>query len=275
MSDPVRLYNPNPDAPDVWGAPPTKRNRLAEVLANIPSPFDVFAPPPAARKAYGSLAQTLVDATAPAAVRDTVDASGQTMDALRQGRGWDAAGGVASMLTAAAGVLPGGRLITKGAKEVQPVARLMAPTSKEAETATGWAFKDVSAPHGRMQPGDWRKVTNALDEGSYQNVELPISSMYATQQSVNPDFRNVANPEAPFVIKKDGNYFLQDGHHRAMRAAADGKQTIPVRLVDVDGTTQTNFPLLDLLRKYGLLPVAAGTAVAGATLSTPQPEGGF
>ena len=122
MTDPVRLYNPNPDAPNVWGAPPTKRNPLAETLANIPSPFDVFSPPPEARKAYGSLAQAVVDMTSPAAVRDTVDASGQTVNALREGRGWDAAGGAASMLTAAAGVVPGGRLITKGAKELaQPI----------------------------------------------------------------------------------------------------------------------------------------------------------
>lgn len=231
--------------------------------------------PPNVRATYASLPAAIGELSPGAAVRDTVQASGETANAVMQGRGWDAAGGVANMLAAAAGVVPGGKLLVKGAKEVQPVARLMAPTSKEAETATGWAFKDVSAPHGRMQPGDWRKVTNALDEGSYQNVELPISSMYATQRSVNPDFRNVANPEAPFVIKKDGSYFLQDGHHRAMRAAADGKQTIPVRLVDVDGTTQTNFPLLDLLRKYGLLPVAAGgAAVAANPLSTGE-EGAY
>ena len=118
MADPVRLYNPNPDAPNVWGAPPTKRSPLAEVLASVPSPYDVFSPPAAARQSYGSLARTMVDMTAPAATRDTVDASGQTMDALTQGRGWDAAGGVANMLTAAAGVVPGGRLITKGAQEL-------------------------------------------------------------------------------------------------------------------------------------------------------------
>lgn len=221
--------------------------------------------PPEARKAYASLPAAVAELTPGASVRDAVQASGETTNALSEGRGWDAASGVANMLTAAAGVLPGGRLITKGAKEVQPVARLMAPTSKDAETATGWAFKDVSAPHSRMKPGDWRKATNALDDGSYQNVELPISSMYATQRAVNPDFKNVTNPEPPFVIKKDGSYFLQDGHHRAMRAAADGKQTIPVRLVDVDGSTQTDFPLLDLLRKYGLLPVAAGGAAVAAT----------
>ena len=122
MADPVRLYSPNPDAPSVWGAPPTPRNRLAEVMAAVPSPFEVLSPPAAARQSYGSLARTMVDMTSPAAVRDTVDASGQTMDAARQGDVWGALGGTASMLAAGVGAIPGGRLITKGAKELaQPI----------------------------------------------------------------------------------------------------------------------------------------------------------
>ncbi len=127
------------------------------------------------------------------------------------------------------------------------MARLMRPTAKDAETATGYVFKDVGHVNRRMEPGDWREVSRQRDMGDYQNVELPISSMYATQHSVNPDFRGVANDESPFVIRKGGDYFLQDGHHRAMRAASEGNQTMPVRLADLDEATQTDFPLLDLI----------------------------
>jgi len=78
--------------------------------------------PPEARKSYASLPNAVAELTPGAAIRDTVQASGDTANAVAQGRGWDAASGVANMLTAAAGVLPGGRLITKGARELaQPI----------------------------------------------------------------------------------------------------------------------------------------------------------
>ena len=78
--------------------------------------------PPEARKAYASVPSAIAELSPGAAVRDTVQASGETANAVAQGRGWDAAGGVANMLSAAAGVIPGGRLITKGTKELaQPI----------------------------------------------------------------------------------------------------------------------------------------------------------
>lgn len=136
-----------------------------------------------------------------------------------------------------------------GGEIFKKLARLMVPTAKDAGTTTGWTFKGVAHPHGRMEPGDWRQVSEARDTGNYYDVELPISSMYATQNRVNPDFMGTLNTEPPFVIKKGADYFLQDGHHRAMRAAAEGNQTMPVRLVDVDGTTEFEFPLLAALNK--------------------------
>lgn len=77
--------------------------------------------PPEARKAYASLPAAIGELSPGAAIRDTVQASGETANAAMQGRGWDAAGGVANMLTAAAGILPGGRLLTKGAKAANPI----------------------------------------------------------------------------------------------------------------------------------------------------------
>lgn len=82
---------------------------------------------------------------------------------------------------------------------------------------------------------------------------LPPEARRATQKYVNPDFMTPkgTNDLLPFVVKKNGQYFVQDGHHRLTAAAAAGKQTAPVRLVDLDGTTQTSFPLLE--RVPGLL----------------------
>ena len=77
--------------------------------------------PPEARKSYASLPNAVAELSPGAAIRDTVQASGETAKAAMQGRGWDAAGGVANMLAAAAGVVPGGKLIVKGAKAANPI----------------------------------------------------------------------------------------------------------------------------------------------------------
>lgn len=108
---------------------------------------------------------------------------------------------------------------------------------------TGWVFKDVKRPHAVMEKGDWRRA-NMLDP---QDVELPIGSLNATQGKVNADFSTPIsqNGELPFVIRKNGEYYVQDGHHRLTKIAMSGKQTARVRLVDLDGTMQADFPLLD------------------------------
>jgi hypothetical protein len=116
-------------------------------------------------------------------------------------------------------------------------------------TDTAWIFKDVKMPHPVMKKGDWAKVNRATDIGNWDEVELPIGAMNATQKAVNPDFRDAGkHGELPFVIKKDGQFFVQDGHHRITAAAAKGSQTAKVRLVDLDATTQTDFPLLDMMK---------------------------
>lgn len=77
--------------------------------------------PPNVRAAYASLPTAIGELSPGAAVRDTVQASGETAKAAMQGRGWDAAGGVANMLAAAAGVVPGSKLLVKGAKAANPI----------------------------------------------------------------------------------------------------------------------------------------------------------
>jgi hypothetical protein len=121
-------------------------------------------------------------------------------------------------------------------------------------TNTGWTFKDVKAPHKLMEPGDWRKVTQATNTGEgIMEVDVPIRSLNATQGHVNPDFAESLKArgdgkDLPFVIKKNGEFFVQDGHHRLTAQAHNGAQTAKVRLVDLDGTTQTDFPLVDRMQ---------------------------
>lgn len=137
--------------------------------------------------------------------------------------------GTAGLLGAMA-MMPG--LKTRGGKSILP-------------TETGWVFKDVKSPNRIMNAGDWR-LSKLLDP---QEVELPIGSLNATQKTVNPDFASpiTQTDQLPFVIKKNGEYYVQDGHHRLTKTAMDGRQTGKVRLVDLDGTTQTDFPLLDAI----------------------------
>ena len=118
-------------------------------------------------------------------------------------------------------------------------------------TQTGWIFKDVAYPHSQMGLGDWRSVSAAAASGEgVENVHLPIRSLFATQSQVNPDFASVApDPEGrdPFVIKKNGGYYVQDGHHRLTQQAMSGQQTAPVRLLNLDGDTQPAGGLLPLM----------------------------
>lgn len=192
-----------------------------------------YSLPPEARKAYTSGANVLGELSPGAAVRDAVDASGELGRGALNLDGRQIGNALTNMGLAAVSLVPGGRL---------------------GRASTGWTFRDVKAPHKVMEPGDWREVTHATKTGEgVMNVELPIRSMNATQHSVNPDYMSPVsqNALAPFVIKKNGEYFVQDGHHRLTRAAEEGRQTSPVRLVDLDGTTQTHFPLLDLIMRGG------------------------
>lgn len=150
------------------------------------------------------------------------------------------------------GLLPGGGdAAVAGGKGLLA---MLAPMAKKNITNTAWVFKDVKHVHPRMERGDWAEVTRASknDEGVME-VELPIHSINASQPSVNPDFAKPIsegkNTKAPFVIKKGGEYYLQDGHHRLTKAAFEGRQTAPVRLLDLDGTTQTDFPLIDYMNQ--------------------------
>ncbi len=121
----------------------------------------------------------------------------------------------------------------------------MASMPKNASrTATGWTFRDVTRkPH--LSPAQNRYYSNA-DLTSGRSETLPIRSLNATQPDVNPDFKTTTSSEGllPIVIRKDGQFYTMDGHHRISRLADEGEQNVRVRLLDMDNT-ETDAPLLD------------------------------
>lgn len=112
-------------------------------------------------------------------------------------------------------------------------------------------FMDVAGKPFNADRTAVRLLNRMMAAEDHLIVRLPISRMIATQDSVNDDFRGSARQvredgfDLPCVVKYNGRYYVTDGHHRLMDLAADGISSPEVRLYDLDGDTQLNFPLLD------------------------------
>lgn len=113
-------------------------------------------------------------------------------------------------------------------------------------TKTGWTFKDVQKKPNLTKEEN-RFYNNFFPEG--ETVELPIRSIIATQEKVNPDFSAPAsiNTNLPTVVKKEGLYYLYDGHHRLTSIANEGGQRAKVKLIDFDKTDRSA-PLIDYIK---------------------------
>ena len=111
-------------------------------------------------------------------------------------------------------------------------------------TQTGWTFKDVNRP--QFSSAENREIQKRFDKLNIREAELPIRSMNATQGSVNPDFATTTSSQdyLPTVVKRGGEYFVRDGHHRLTKAAEAGNQNAKVQIIDLDNT-DTSTPLLD------------------------------
>ena len=107
-------------------------------------------------------------------------------------------------------------------------------------TKTGFIFKGIARPN-------LSKSENKFFNDGFGQKEaiLPIRSMNAAQDKVNPDFTitESSSGELPLVIKKDNELFVSDGHHSLTKLAVQGEQNAKVRLVDFDEPTTT--PLLN------------------------------
>lgn len=161
-------------------------------------------------------------------------------------------------------------------------------------TKTGWTFRDVASPNRDLTKADNQRISKYI--GVREEI-LPIRSLYATQEKVNPDFAvtQSSSGELPFVIRKNGKLYLQDGHHRVTKVADQGGQNVRVRFMDLD-QADTSAPLLDwkpvsdrdkkmiddLLaelgdpespaRKYGIAGLIGGAAGAATMFQPGQAE---
>jgi hypothetical protein len=115
-------------------------------------------------------------------------------------------------------------------------------------------FRDVTGKPFNGDRAAVRLLNRMFAEGDCLTVSLPLVRLNATQPDVGGDFAGVPGrygadePDAlPAVVKYRGSYYITDGHHRLMAEAADGATSSAVRLFDLDGDTQTDFPLLDLM----------------------------
>ncbi len=112
-------------------------------------------------------------------------------------------------------------------------------------------FMDVVGKPFNADRTATRLLNRMIAAGDYLVVRLPISRIYATQPFVNADFHEARERDRgdendlPCVVKYNGRFYVTDGHHRLMDAAADGASSAPLRLYDLDGDTQLDFPLLD------------------------------
>ena len=110
-------------------------------------------------------------------------------------------------------------------------------------TQTGFIFKDVKPIGPLLNKFENKRLSSGMAQPEV--TTLPIRSMYASQPNVNPDFSTTESSSGslPLVIKKNGELFVSDGHHRLTKLASEGEQNARVRLIDFDEPTDT--PLLN------------------------------
>jgi hypothetical protein len=137
-------------------------------------------------------------------------------------------------------------------------------------TITGWTFRDMRKPD--LSREDNKRLQSMFDRTAWQEVELPISRMIATQPTVNADFAVTRSSEGrlPTVVQKNNELFVRDGHHRLVKAAEAGNTKARVALLNLDPRTET--PLLD----YRKPPpwTAADDALLAELMSMDLPSGG-
>jgi hypothetical protein len=119
-------------------------------------------------------------------------------------------------------------------------------------TQTGWTFRDVAQPVRQnptrsddfipMTPSESQTLQNGL---GVRQQRVPIRSLLATQDRVDAEFSNrPIDGDRPLVVRKNGNMYIRDGHHRLTRIAEDGGSMADVDMIDFDNA-DTSTPLLD------------------------------
>jgi len=121
-------------------------------------------------------------------------------------------------------------------------AKLMGGGTADA-TKTGWTFRDMRKPD--LSREDNKRIQSMFDRTAWQEVELPIGRMIATQPTVNADFAETLTSQdrLPTVVQKGNELFVRDGHHRLVKASEAGSTKAKVALINLDPRTEA--PLLD------------------------------
>lgn len=95
----------------------------------------------------------------------------------------------------------------------------------------------ISRDHGCPWPDTGMTSTTWL---TVPGREVTIAQLTATQpglllQALTGDAVPVGGDPTPHVIQWNGNLYLEDGHHRAARAALAGHTSITARVLVIDG----------------------------------------
>jgi hypothetical protein len=219
-----------------------KQKSDAEALAQFSQD-----PNPIRRVPFNILTALGVNPTIAQAAPTTLDVAPLTGDisALADARTAFGQGDLATagLLTAATLIpgVPAGKVKSLLSKEKKTTPLLFNDLPEQVDpTKTGFIFKGIARPN--LSKSENRFFNNGFGQ---KEAVLPIRSMNAAQDKVNPDFTitESSSGELPLVIKKDNELFVSDGHHRLTKLAVQGEQNAKVRLVDFDEPTTT--PLLD------------------------------
>lgn len=245
-------------APNIYAQPtaqaykPTMRDNMARAALNLFG--DTHGNQQLARNILGSsglgyspanpLGMSLADLT-PLGLAFAADEAGRQAG---QGHPFKAAGNLALAAVPVPAVAKGAKgMLGKGLRAVEKtlpdrVARGLLP---DGSLDVGWITRDVrlgAANYGELNTAQIRAMNRLHEASDFQEAEVPISRLIATQNKVNPDFMAHAGKRAaeggpeslPAVYRVNGNLVLTDGHHRIAGAAGAGRQTAKVRLYDID-----------------------------------------
>jgi hypothetical protein len=94
----------------------------------------------------------------------------------------------------------------------------------------------ISRDHGCPWPDTGMTSTQWL---TVPASEVTIAELTATQpglllQALTGEPNPIGGDPTPHVIQWDGNLYLEDGHHRAARAALAGHTSITARVLVID-----------------------------------------
>lgn len=113
------------------------------------------------------------------------------------------------------------------------------------------------------------------------SASISLSALHATQREITKrglDKTRDANEIPPLVVRSNGIYYIQDGHHRLSKQLFAGDKTADVRLIDLDGLKRPAYDGADdplvAKPKGEIKPLPggeAGTSIVADAASAPAP----